>query len=253
MKLLLDIGNSVVKWALQEQAQLTGFAREIHRNNLQPAVFKNFPSAELVLDSIDIASVASPQTQTFFADYLMQHYGLTPVFAKSDAEFHGVINAYSHPEQLGVDRWLAIIAAYQQVEGAVLVVGCGTAITVDAVSSSGKHLGGLILPGFYTMWQGLHANTGITSKMEFNELVAANLLADNTELAVASGPVLAISALVEKILNKLRTNEQHVSCILTGGDAGKLHTLISEKTILSPYLVLEGLSLRTENSPRVRR
>ncbi len=247
MKLLIDIGNSAVKWVLKEGSQLSRFSRELYRNNLQANLFKNFPAARLTLESIYIASVASHETEAFFSDHLVQRYGLKPVFLTTQARFHGVINAYTHPDQLGIDRWLAIIAAYQQVRGAVLVVNCGTAVTIDAVNGTGKHLGGLILPGVFTMWEGLNANARITTKVERGDLDQLNIFATDTDTAVTQGPLIAIVATIEKVLSKLRADEQQITCILTGGDASKLQALLNEKTVLSPHLVLEGLSLRIDD------
>src|SRR3546814_17254315 len=70
-----------------------------------------------------------------------------PNFARSSAGWHGLRNAYREPERLGVDRWLAMIAAWHTHRGAACIANAGTALTVDVIDAQGQHLGGIIAAG----------------------------------------------------------------------------------------------------------
>lgn len=156
---------------------------------------------------------------------------------QSSHQAFGVTSAYDHPEKLGVDRWLAMIGAHRSYPGALCVVDCGTAITVDVLQADGKHLGGVIAPGLSLMKKALVSNTADLS-------VAAQVhhvkLATETGAAIANGVLMAVTGLIEQATRRVTVSYQ---LIVTGGDAGIVATSLSIPLVIDDKLVLKGLAV----------
>ena len=155
---------------------------------------------------------------------------------KSLAEGCGVKIAYRHPEKLGVDRWLALLAARKIYSCSTCVVDCGTAITIDLLDEEGQHLGGVIAPGLTLMKKSL---AGATQDLDFFESQFPIGLADNTEAAIYSGTLFSIVGLIEHTMSK----NLGFQLILTGGDAEIVAKELSVDAIVRSDLVLQGLAV----------
>ena len=130
----------------------------------------------------------------------------------------GVTNAYHAPGDLGADRWVAMIAAHHRVAGAVCVIDCGTAVTVDLVAASGEHRGGLILPGVRLLGQTLAVNTaGIHLQVD---AAATGLLGRTTREGVIGGAQYLVAAAIDRIAADVIGHAgEPVTVIITGGDS----------------------------------
>jgi type III pantothenate kinase len=161
----------------------------------------------------------------------------------------GVRNGYLDYRQMGVDRWLAILASYVTYRSAACVVDAGTALTIDAVAADGSHRGGLIVPGPALMRRSLLQDTaGIRP--------AADRLVDTTSRPAAAwgrdtdscirlGALRATACLIEDRVKAWRDLEAPGAVlVLTGGDAAALGDALSLPVEHRPHLVLEGLALR---------
>ena len=238
MNLLVDIGNTRLKWA-------TGHSPD----NLNPGQI--IPNAELSTDSLKRLwrIIGAPKqvvvSQVGSSDFLEQVKStareLWPdieiITVKSAAFAHGLTNGYQDPESLGIDRWLGILAAYHKYKQALCVVGCGTAITLDIVDNSGQHLGGLISPGLHLMKQVLAIGT---AKLAFSSAHYHLGLANHTEAAIYNGTLAAACGLID---HTLKNYPVQMPLILTGGDAEVIAKVISRQVIIEPNLVLRGLTL----------
>ena len=153
MNLLLDVGNTAVKWACFTNGRPGTSGRFVHRAGdvgaLADAAWSGLQPADKVL----IANVAGREMQTALAAWFLDNWQVPPVFLRATARACGVSNAYSDPATLGIDRWAAVVAAHHGYPGAVCVVDCGTAVTLDLVTAGGEHRGGLILPGIEMLHQ----------------------------------------------------------------------------------------------------
>jgi type III pantothenate kinase len=156
--------------------------------------------------------------------------------AQSQVDGFGVRNAYRQPEKLGVDRWLALVAARQDLQP-VCVVDCGTAITLDLLDGEGQHLGGLICPGLTLMKQALSDGT---QALAFDGREFALKPADFTEAAIDSGTLFAAIGLVEAVLAR---QPEGFKIILTGGDALRIAGGLKLRHQVDDALVLRGLAL----------
>src|SRR5580704_4952764 len=111
MKLLIDLGNTRLKWALWDGAQLQSGGSFAHGSDAPPLDFAALWKDIETVESAWIASVAAPGLDAALLHALRARYGADPHFVHSSAQACGVRNAYAQPQRLGVDRFLGIIAA----------------------------------------------------------------------------------------------------------------------------------------------
>lgn len=148
-----------------------------------------------------------------------------------------------HPDRVGVDRLLGALAAYGAAGGAAVVVGVGTAVTVDAVDAAGRFLGGSILPspsvGAWSLKQKTAALPEVTLSVGGP---APEAVGRNTEAAIRSGLLLGTAGAVERLVDEQRKSlGGEVRVIATGGGLPLLARSLRCLDETRPNLVLEGL------------
>lgn len=247
MKLLIDIGNSSIKWARLRDNRLESPAvLDYRKQGLSEEFIKGLQAGERP-SQVYIANVGGSKIGGELAAIITRQWDISPVFARVEPECAGVINAYRDIAQLGVDRWLAVVAAWARYQAPVCIVSCGTAVTIDAVADSGRHLGGLIIPGLHMMQSALARETsaikaepGDNFTLEFGK---------STAECINSGAVRAIVSLVDSVAADMA--DQHgpaLARVITGGYAGQVNTLLEDKFDYDPHLVLHGLAIVAEES-----
>lgn len=239
--LLVDAGNSRVKWAsgtaqgLSRQAPFLLEEGEALRRRLDRA-WASLPTPAQVL----VSNVAGTQVGREIAGWLHARWGLQPRFAAAAAEACGVRNAYADPALLGVDRWLALIGAARCCGGPLMVADCGTALTVDALDAGGQHLGGVIAPGLRMLGECLRARIGLEAA---EPAVPGSLLGSSTAQGIAAGSMAACAGLIEHLHGRIELRlEQSVTLLLTGGDAETVARALHCPARIEPDLVLRGLA-----------
>lgn len=240
MQLFMDIGNSEAKWASSEE-----LARDsVHRaasTDLTGLLIPQLQSLEPPLQ-VHIASVLLPGRLQTLCDWIEATWRLQPIFAQTRATELGVVNGYRQPDQLGVDRWLGLLAARAISKHPLLVVDCGTATTLDALDSDGRHLGGAIMPGLELSRRCLQSHTDIP---EVDESVKIDGFATDTAAGMAAGAMLATTSAVEAMLSRLgQEYGDHTQCLLTGGFARQVARNLTAPHLLVPNLILQGLFLQ---------
>ena len=237
MILEMDLGNSRIKWRLL-QTDRAGVATSVEECFSE---FKSLPTPK----QVRLASVRRDDSVSRIGCWTMSQWSIGCKIAVVTSECSGVHNLYSDPGRLGVDRWLAMLAGYHLVNSACVIVDSGTALTVDALDSSGWHLGGYIVPGFSTAVDSLQATTGI--RVKSRNFRQSACLGASTEQAVLQGILNQGAALIEKVVADLARSENRISVLLSGGDADLLHGALSglaiDQLMLCPNLVLDGLAL----------
>ena len=235
--LLLDIGNTRIKAAVLENGRVKVVSSVSHNGSWASVV------GELSLSqaptSIHIASVAGPNVEKAVSAAFVGRCGLKPVFYRAVANAAGVRNGYREPGRLGVDRWMAIIAAYSRVRGAVCVVDCGTTITVDLVGASGQHQGGFIVPGLMMAKKSLLNGAKEVDVPEGDALCGLSW-GRSTEEAVCHGLLFSSVAFIERAFGAFKATDSAANLLLTGGDAPALAVHL-EFAQTVPELVLEGI------------
>jgi len=246
MTLLLDMGNTRIKWARLEGGRLAGQGAATHADeDLNHAFERVFDGAnpKRVLAS----NVAGPLLGKALGELCEKRFGLKPEFLVPAAKACGVTNGYTDPQRLGADRWAAVIGAFHRSGGPACVIDAGTAITVDAVDKQGRHLGGLIAPGPQTTRRALAGATAALRDLGEGELA---LLCKDTRSAVTSGGWYAAAGFVEHIAVLLKQElGVELKFLLTGGDAERLKELLRTPMTLAPDLVLQGLAVLAGERP----
>ncbi|MDD2723719.1 MAG: type III pantothenate kinase [Methylovulum sp.] len=240
MNLLIDMGNTRLKWAVYGHGRLHNQAA-LANHQLDGETLKQQWQPLPIPKQIAIACVSASPLLTLVESISTELWPGAPIFqAKSQAQACGVTNAYQQPEKLGVDRWLALIAAHRHYPAAVCVVDCGTAITVDLLEANGEHRGGYISPGLALMKQALAQGT---NALPFISGHYPDQPALSTEAAIHSGTLLAARGLIEHVL---ATRAAPSQLLLTGGDASIIAEHLNIPAVIDSDLVLCGLAIVLE-------
>ena len=242
--LAVDIGNTRLKWALYENG-VPGAAMVTHGavfleaiDDLAEGAWRDLPVPTSMLGS----NVAGEGVRRRTEEQL-ELWDVEPRWVVSSAAAGGVVNGYDHPVRLGVDRWVAVIGARQRVLARgparpALVVMVGTAVTVDALDTEGRFLGGLILPGFGLMLRALEMGTA-GLKAPTGEAVD---FPTNTSDALMSGGSDAIAGAIERMHRKLlKRCGKEPALIMSGGAAVKLATISDLPFEMVETLIYDGL------------
>ncbi|UCH47967.1 MAG: type III pantothenate kinase [Betaproteobacteria bacterium] len=223
-----------MKWALYENA---AFAKQgwVATNEPQrlDAEWKSLAAPEAVV----IANVAGHAVGTYLK-FACVRWGLSPTWVKGQVQQCGVSNAYDDPEQLGPDRWAALIGAHVSVPGNCVVVCMGTATTIDALTDNGVFLGGMILPGLDMMHSSLASKTARLGSKR-GEVVP---FPRSTPDAITTGAARATCGAIEHMLGEMQqAGHDDVSVIATGGAAPLLAAVSGFPIVMNDTLVLQGL------------
>lgn len=241
MKLYVDAGNSRIKWC-DDEMLADGECHVTTHDALD--VLSNDKGARP--DAVWISSVAGEAFNRQLAEGIRHIWGVAPNFVETKSSQLGVVNGYRRAGQLGVDRWMALIATHALFQRPMIVVDCGSATTIDAIRADGNHLGGLILPGITMMQQTLISTTAMADPDERPMLAD---FATDTASGIRSAAIHATTALIERSMrcyNNLLGQE--ASCLLTGGNARLVQETLAIQTEHQPNLVLHGVALTAAES-----
>ncbi len=251
MKLLVDIGNSRVKSALDDGNGLRPletfawndvFLHEVLARHWINALEHESPT------SIHVSNVAGDRLLPNLTAWCCKHWSLRPIPLESTARFNGLVNGYVEPATLGVDRWAAMIGAHHEYAGPLCVVDSGTATTVDVITAEGQHIGGAILPGVYTMRRSLGKYTAALFAAD-TEIAA---FSDNTASAIAGGTGFASVGAIDRLVSEAEARVGSVTTVVTGGESGILESLTQRPVVRDPLLVLKGIKVVADTNPESR-
>ncbi|NKF22712.1 type III pantothenate kinase [Solimonas marina] len=235
MKLLIDVGNTRIKWARSGSAGALVEHGALPHHGDPAQTVSQLPSGGV--DAIWISNVTGAAHESALIEAMRGHCSLTPHIARSTGQWRGLINAYREPQRLGVDRWLAMIAVWHAQHGAAVIANAGTALTVDVITAQGQHRGGIIAAGIAAQQRAVLGAT----RFETRDLngVHADTLGSDTESCVQLGAQLACAGAIDRVATLAETG---ASRWLTGGDAEYLHADLGADWQHRPHLVLEGLA-----------
>ncbi|GAA4020826.1 type III pantothenate kinase [Actimicrobium antarcticum] len=255
MLLLVDAGNTRIKWALVDPhralPKCSGDGR-VDAGWLASGAVLQADVATLAqvwqhcgANRVVVANVAGPAVRERLAQLLHDTLGVTPQWFTSSANAAGLRNGYRNPLQLGCDRFASMIGARALFPAqALLVVTCGTATTIDAVSAAGDFMGGMILPGLGLMATSLARHTAQLPQIGA-AFVVPPLFADNTDDAILSGCLSAQAGAIERAL----AAHPGARCILSGGAAVAVMATLSVPMTHVDNLVLLGLQATHLSAP----
>lgn len=240
--LIVDIGSTHVAWRLGE-----AYGRALHRGHPGSLLIREVDERP---GRIVAGGVAAPLALQEFVDAAEAHWGLRPEMLTATARAHGVRNGYRRPGALGIDRWAAMVAAFAEGGGPVLVADCGTALTVDCVAADGRHVGGWIVPGFGLLREALARGTRLESSALSAASESEKVFGGDTEEAVGLGCLSALAGTLERARRDgAQACGTECRLLLTGGDAGIVHGRLSPDWQVVPGLVLDGLALLAGEAP----
>lgn len=241
--ILIDIGNTRIKWARYHAGKLEKMHAIVHiEQDIKPLLltaWQHLPQPECIYLAC-VGSQDIKQQLILLVEQIWPDIKLHEIYTQKSA--CGVKNAYLKYTKLGVDRWLAMLAAYHYYPAPVCIVSCGSALTLDIIDKQGGHLGGMIMPGLSLMHQAL--SRGTANLKACSEHYTPGL-ANDTEAAIYNGCLSAIRGFIEQGLAQY---QQPVTVILTGGDADFLTAGLNLPAVIDAQLVLKGLALVAQDS-----
>ncbi len=248
-ELEIDAGNTRLKWRVLEysnqqvQKLKSGSVLAPELTTALPGSFEEQLS-ELKssnIEKIKVSNVRGDNFENSLSLFCQNTFSLKVNYAVVSAECAGIKNAYKNVETLGVDRWLAMLAAYRSANSGVCIVDCGSAITVDLIDTSGQHEGGFIVPGLQLMQRSLGEHT---ANLNYAPQSTLNIEpGKNTAVAINHGVLMMALGMLEKINQFWGSNK---SWYLTGGDARILAPFIKWQYKINPDLVMDGLEIITD-------
>ena len=241
MILVADIGNSRVKWARADGGGLGESAADAYQDDTLADVLDSRWRQQTPPEAVAYCCVGASAAGAVLEAWVARTWEVRTTRVRTEASGFGVRCAYDKPETLGADRWAALVGAWHKHGKAACIVDCGTAITLDALSGEGVHLGGVILPGVDLMRYALSARTdGIPPDV----IDDTSVLAASTSAGMGAGTMHAAAAGVDRIVKEMRSSLPVDSMTLvTGGDAARLTPLFTMDFVPDPDLVLFGLAV----------
>ena len=236
MRLLVDVGNTQVKYVFQDTSALSDIVYLDYQSFQAQLSQEKFSEVSAVI----LANVHGNAVHDTVEKWATLN-NIAFVQIHSTAKAFGVTSSYLQPERLGVDRWLAMIGAKQiYPQQNLLIIDAGTATTVDVLDASGQHCGGWIMPGVQTLFDSLLTRT---SKIIATPKTTPSLsFGMNSSHCLNHGSwAMTIGAIKEAII---QANSQLIldKVLITGGNGQAIVNLMTDTCQLEPKLVFHGLS-----------
>ncbi len=243
--LLVDIGNTRVKWARLRSGRLGHQRAAAHAGWKREDFARRLLGSARGLDRILVVSVAGSRIDRLFTAAARERAGITPEFFVSRRRVAGVTTRYVEPWRLGADRLAGVIGAHHLVHGRpVCVIGVGTALTLDLVDARGSHRGGAIVPAPSLMKDSLLTKTQGIRRRARGGVATAGFFARSTRAAIEQGARHAAAAIIDRAVDEAKSLLGRAPLVLlTGGGAPALRPLIHSAHRLVPDLVLQGLAV----------
>jgi len=234
MNLIIDVGNSYVKFAVFQQSSL------IHKSIFELSEFapaylnlkERFPK----INEVIISSVGKLAAEKI--DLIKRDFKVLVLDSNTKLPFK---NLYKTPKTLGVDRMALVSATINQFpDSNVLIIDAGTCITYDFVNSKNEYLGGAISPGIRLRYQSLNNFTANLPLLEAE--MPLDILGDSTTSAIHSGVINGILKELDGIIDEYQKKYSDLTVILTGGDANFLSNQLKNSIFANSNFLLEGLN-----------
>ena len=251
MILAADIGNSDIVLGIFKDSELLQNWRlhTVHHQSVdeyEMLVRGMLFACDFSLEDVDGAVLSSvvPELTNVFLNLIENLVGQQPIIVNSDLNFGIEINT-EIPANVGQDRLINALAAYQQYKTSLIIIDCGTATTMDVVTAEGSFEGGVICPGLLISDEVLFSRAA--QLFQVNLEIPDNLIGKNTTDSVKSGLIYGYGGMIVSLINKLakeivQMDQPYPTVVITGGLANKLLPILPE-VIFHDDLTLRGLYL----------
>ncbi|MCR4403097.1 MAG: type III pantothenate kinase [Firmicutes bacterium] len=255
MILVLDIGNTNIVMGVYERERLIASCRMATDRQKTADEYAMLIRDLFSYHEIDFSGVSGvaiscvvPPVIGTFEDLARRYFHCEPVVVGPGVRT-GMVIRYENPKEVGADRIVNAVAAYERYGGPVIVVDFGTATTFCAISASGEYLGGAIAPGIGISSEALFARAAKLPRVELTK--PRSVIGRSTVSSMQSGIIYGTVGLVDEIVKRMkREMGGDPRVIATGGFAPLIAEDSSEIDVLDPNLTLEGLRILFErNAP----
>ena len=257
MLLTVDVGNTNLvfgvfkgemltqSWRLATLRERTADEHGILVSDLFQA--RGLDKAEI--DGVIMASVVPPLTGTM-SEMIMRYFDLQTkiVDPVEDAAHVGMPIRYDRPSEVGADRIVNSVAAYELFGGPVIAVDFGTATTFDCVSKKGEYMGGCLFPGIHISMDALFERTSKLPRVEIAR--PKHVIGKTTTGALQSGLLYGYAGMVDSMVERIQPElgDDPARVIATGGLAGRIARESNTIEEVVPFLTLEGLRILFEKN-----
>lgn len=233
MKLLIDAGNTNIKFAKFESHQCS----ELPQSSFM----------SLIKDA-DVIVIAKVKEYSLFTDVesKAKEYNVPVIYPKVKPQDFGVTCGYKNVKHLGIDRWLGVLAATaSHPNRPLIVVDSGTAMTIDFVLPNKTHIGGWITPGLTLMKNSVVERAPLVFA---HDNVVEERIGTDTPSALLNGCLFSLVGIIDKARDELKrqltdAEQNNILIVITGGDSGKITRLLTCDYVENKLLIFEGLSL----------
>ena len=245
--LLIDIGNSSLKWCIVDPKGLSAMSQQLYPKNITVEFFiANWRTLDKP-DGIFVSCVAQDAVWQALEKACFELWNIKVEKVNSLKTQFGLSNAYKNASSLGSDRWCAMLGGLQQSDSAFIVINAGSALTVDVVNEEGQHLGGYIVPGVNMMKKSLDRHTAQVQVDSTSNVLTDLSFGRSTEDCVESGIHFLVVKYIEAIYEKVSLELNGCKVFVSGGDAKSIAALLSFNSDIVPDLVLRGLAAIATN------
>lgn len=247
MKLLLDLGNTRLKWAWRS-AGTVGFERRgevVYAGQEAADCLAEIEPIAACPESVWLCSVIDPIRTVEFEQAVLQRWGCLVHHAVPQSNAFGIQCAYANPQRLGADRWAALVGVRHHRLEPACILDLGTALKADVLDAAGHHLGGIIAPGRQILRRSLLAGTArVAPQINDQEPLVQGGLGHDTDACVAWGVIHCMVGACTQIVAAARAQlGTGMTVVLTGGDAVWVHEKLPFDSRIEPDLVLRGLAV----------
>ena len=248
MLLAIDVGNTNTVLGLYEGEDLVhDFRIETSKGRTTDELHVLLASlvelAEVARQEVDASVLASvvPSLTDIFADAIDRAFGHQVMVVRPGIKT-GMRLLYENPREVGADRIVNALAAYERIKGSVIVVDFGTATTFDCISAAGEYLGGAIAPGMEISANALFSRAARLFRAEL--IRPSKAIGRNTAHSMQAGIVFGYVGLVDGLVNRLRKEMiEPIRVIATGGLARLIESESETIEEVDEFLTLDGLRL----------
>jgi len=234
MNLIVDVGNTYVKFAIYKNEDLIHkISFELSQFKKQYKLLKNdFPELKSAIIS-SVGRLSKKQIELIYDDL-----NVLELSSKMKLPFK---NLYTTPKTLGVDRMALVSASVNQfADKNVLIIDAGTCITYDFITSKNDYLGGAISPGIRLRYKALNNLTANLPLLETNR--PKTIIGDSTESSIHSGVVFGVIKEIDGVIDEYQEKYRDLTVILTGGDANFLSNQLKNSIFANSNFLFEGLN-----------